>query len=88
MAVRCSGRVGSEGRGMTVLTFPSSPSRIVTIEWLWGDCRAYYRGDLWTEEFQTDWYSSLAELERELRFKGFCQRLPIVEHDFDQGAVP
>ncbi len=72
---------------MTVLPFPVAPRRAHVIELLWGDCRAYYPGDLWTDEFQTAWFRSVDALKRELRFRGLCQRLPTFEHQYDQGVT-
>lgn len=71
---------------MSVLTFPRKPRRYLAIEHLWGDFRAYYCGDLWTEEFQTEWHSSIADLQRELR-NGPCQGLPLVHCTYDGEAV-
>lgn len=71
---------------MNILLFKSKPQRAICIEHLWGDCRALFSGDPWTQAFQTAWGSEADVLET-LDNCNLRHGLPIVHRTFDEGAV-
>lgn len=71
---------------MSVVAFPGRTQRAIYIEHLWGDCRAYFSGDAWTDAFQTEWGSEADVLET-LDNNKMRHGLPIVHRDYDEGAV-
>lgn len=68
---------------MSVLQFSASPRRAIFIEHLWGECRAYFSGDAWTEAFQTEWGPEADVLET-LDNNKMRHGLPIVHRSYDE----
>lgn len=71
---------------MSILHFSAQPKRAIILEELWGDCRALYAGDQWTNGFETAWGPASDVLES-LDNLDLRHGLPIVYRDFEQGIA-